>query len=413
MGSELRDDRLKLIRYTVLFTRREYEHSFPEREELVPDNLDDASFAAWKTAEFIQELGRGTAPVPTKWQTRRYPPPESRFVERRNGALFLKGLPDEDKKYLRVHCRVLDRYARQRFEYEEQQIRVLQDIRDGMPRAPRPRDAAVERPGCAVPGVEAEPAPARADPFEGMEESHRAHLMAMKYMRLGFQKCSRELSDAIFEAFHKFGDVGPVKAIERTGAHLGGIFGLGVTVWPPFDPARFEAFRGRWRGTEWSYRFDAGEQPARVTYAWHVVWDGVAPDGEARTQRTVVSRTRHVTPEAVSDPEDQEVDLGLHVFRRDIGITGWLRSRIEFGADLAVITYAFGEGGFLWVGRVSEESRSVATHGGDAYWIFLQWLDADGGHYYRYGMPFEVDFEECRLRVRGEGFRKARFERVG
>jgi hypothetical protein len=40
----------------------------------------------------------------------------------------LKGLPEEDKKYLRVYFEVLERYPREKFKYEEQQIEILRDI---------------------------------------------------------------------------------------------------------------------------------------------------------------------------------------------------------------------------------------------------------------------------------------------
>src|SRR5687768_9112422 len=57
MDRDLRDDMLKLVRYKVLFVKREYEHAFDEQEDLVSENMDAAAFTAWKVAEFIQGLG--------------------------------------------------------------------------------------------------------------------------------------------------------------------------------------------------------------------------------------------------------------------------------------------------------------------------------------------------------------------
>jgi hypothetical protein len=122
MDRELRDDMLKLVRYKVLFVKREYEYAFPEQEDLVAENMDGSAFTAWKVAEFIQDLERQGQPVPGKWG--KYPGGE--WV--REGRL--RGLPHEDKKYLRVYYEVLDRYPRERFKYEEQQVRVLEQIRD-------------------------------------------------------------------------------------------------------------------------------------------------------------------------------------------------------------------------------------------------------------------------------------------
>jgi len=121
-------DTLKLVRYKILFIKRDYETAFPEREELVADSMDATGYTAWKIAEFIQTLGRKKTEVPSKWKS--YPvnldPPEPPYRE--NGILL--GLPEEDKKYLRVYFEVLDRYDREEAKYEQQQINVLKEIRD-------------------------------------------------------------------------------------------------------------------------------------------------------------------------------------------------------------------------------------------------------------------------------------------
>ena len=126
MDKDLRDDMLKLVRYKILFVKREYEHAFPEREDLVSENMDTGAFTAWKIAEFIQDLARGDTAVPAKWVDKSYPPSE--FVK--DGKVT--GLRADDEKYLRVYFEVLERYPRQKFKYEEQQIRVLEQIRDAL-----------------------------------------------------------------------------------------------------------------------------------------------------------------------------------------------------------------------------------------------------------------------------------------
>jgi hypothetical protein len=123
---DLHDDMLKLVRYKILFVKREYEVAFPEREDLVSENMDGTAFAAWKVAEFIQQLGNGMTDVPGKWGSKY--PSEDRDKYVTNGKL--KAFPDDDKKYLRVYYEVLERYPREKFKYEEQQIRVLEEIRD-------------------------------------------------------------------------------------------------------------------------------------------------------------------------------------------------------------------------------------------------------------------------------------------
>jgi hypothetical protein len=123
---DLHDDMLKLVRYKILFVKREYEVAFPEREDLVSENMDGTAFAAWKVAEFIQQLANETTDLPSKWGNKY--PSEDRDKYVSNGKI--KAFPDDDKKYLRVYYEVLERYPREKFKYEEQQIRVLEEIRD-------------------------------------------------------------------------------------------------------------------------------------------------------------------------------------------------------------------------------------------------------------------------------------------
>ena len=125
-GETMADDLLKLVRYQVLFVKREYEVAFPERDELIAENMDAEAFTAWKIAEFIQELALGTTPAPRKWRDRGFP--AARHLK--DGSLI--SLAEADKRYLRVHFKVLDRFPRERLKYEERQIVVLEQIRDGL-----------------------------------------------------------------------------------------------------------------------------------------------------------------------------------------------------------------------------------------------------------------------------------------
>jgi len=139
LDKDLHDDMLKLVRYKILFVRREYEYAFPEQEDLVSDNMDGSAFTAWKIAEFIQDLHREQTLVPLKWRDKNYPPKE--FIK----GDHLNGIPHEDKKYLRVYYEVLERYPREKFKYEEQQIKVLEDIRDKLTPPPPASDDGEKR----------------------------------------------------------------------------------------------------------------------------------------------------------------------------------------------------------------------------------------------------------------------------
>lgn len=130
--TNLNDDMLKLIRYKILFVKRDYEVAFPEVEELVHDNMTSTAYTAWKIAEFIQNLAAGKTSIPSKWNDG-YPNDKDKdgnYKYRKDGMLI--GLPEDDKKYLRVYYEVLDRYVREEFRYEEDQIDVLKEIRDAI-----------------------------------------------------------------------------------------------------------------------------------------------------------------------------------------------------------------------------------------------------------------------------------------
>src|ERR1043165_5477463 len=131
------DDQLKLVRYKILFVKRDYEVAFDEKEELDHDNMTGDAFAAWKVAEFIQELNRRRTYVPSKWRGNdgklKYPAGKE-YAEKTDRGWVLLGLPEGDKKYLRVYYEVLERYVR---EDEEDEVVVLRSIREAIDRLPR------------------------------------------------------------------------------------------------------------------------------------------------------------------------------------------------------------------------------------------------------------------------------------
>ena len=121
-------DTLKLVRYKILFIKRDYETAFPEAEELVADSMDATGYTAWKIAQFIQKLADKKTDVPAQWDgypVNRHPP----ALPYRDHNILL-GLPEDDKKYLRVYFEVLERYDREEAKYEQQEIDVLKQIRD-------------------------------------------------------------------------------------------------------------------------------------------------------------------------------------------------------------------------------------------------------------------------------------------
>lgn len=133
---DLNDDMLKLVRYRILFVKRDYEVAFPHADVLVHDNINSGAFAAWKVAEFIEKLR--DMPVPDKWggscNRKKHPnyPCHARWDDD-CGRWVISRLDDDDYKYLRVSYEIEDRYPRQSLEYEEDHLKVLRQIRDRLP----------------------------------------------------------------------------------------------------------------------------------------------------------------------------------------------------------------------------------------------------------------------------------------
>lgn len=124
-------DRLKLVRFKVLFLKNNLEAAFQEEEELVTEEVTKEGFISWKVAEFIQKMGRGEVRQPTKWrEENNYPEHEGGTIERRDNVNYVITLPDADKRFLRVYSEVLCWYDRERRNYERDQVGVLAEIRD-------------------------------------------------------------------------------------------------------------------------------------------------------------------------------------------------------------------------------------------------------------------------------------------
>jgi hypothetical protein len=119
-GDDLRDDRVKLVRYTLLSLRPEEERILRRGETLVTESLPGSAFAAWVISQYLDA----------------HP------------------LPPGEGRYLRVHRQVAARYDRRPFEFPQRQVAALEEIRDALLAAP-PRAAAPALPAPAVPAVPA------------------------------------------------------------------------------------------------------------------------------------------------------------------------------------------------------------------------------------------------------------------
>ena len=126
MDQDLNDDMNKLVRFSIICVDRENETVLQSaRDTIVKDRMDSGGFIAWKISEFLARLTRDGIEIPEEWRCR-----TDICNDIENGRL--RGLPEEARKHLRVAYHVIDRYPRERFKYEEQQIQVLRDIQSAI-----------------------------------------------------------------------------------------------------------------------------------------------------------------------------------------------------------------------------------------------------------------------------------------
>lgn len=138
-------DRLRLVRYKVLFLKDKLEVAFQEDEELVSEDITKDGFISWKVAEFIQRLRRREVKQPRKWfEKNNYPAHEGGSIEGKYPDSFITDLPDKDKRYLRVYSDVLAWYDRERKNYERDKVDALEEIRDELKGINLRRDYAQE-----------------------------------------------------------------------------------------------------------------------------------------------------------------------------------------------------------------------------------------------------------------------------
>jgi hypothetical protein len=344
LDKDLRDDMLKLVRYKILFVRREYEVSFPEREDLVSDNMDGDAFAAWKVAEFIQDLAKGDTPVPPKWAEKRYP---SGFVEPADdfekGALT--GLPAEDKKYLRVYFEVLERYPREKFKFEEQQIKVLEEIRDEVGKRNTQR---------LLP-----------DPFGEFMNRLRLSGDAFQTFRTNFARCADKIGKDMAGIMNQYRKVGQFEAPQVSADEIAGA----LTSPPPFDRETLDRFTGPTIGSLRVIAPNATGPFADITAppvysVWGVQKADNSGEFTAYTQRITGSNYRNIDPnnqlEILEALAETQVDLIFNAWTKDLGFVTWSSYRENHDNQLRSFGYEM-NGKILWFNQMLDPDMKLTV----------------------------------------------------
>lgn len=120
---DLGGDDLKYVRYSIVFTKRDYETTLQaDRLELVDYATDGASYGGLKLVEFFTNP-RGF-PHPQEWTgTDAYP-----LGAETKDPLTINDIPDEDRKYVTFIYQVDRRLPKNADDYEKRQARALEAI---------------------------------------------------------------------------------------------------------------------------------------------------------------------------------------------------------------------------------------------------------------------------------------------
>lgn len=393
LDKDLRDDMLKLVRYKILFVRREYEVAFPEQEDLVSDNMDGDAFSAWKVAEFIQDLHHGATPIPVRWEEQNYPAPEFR------DGHFLTGIPHEDKKYLRVYFQVLERFPREKFKYEEQQIRVLQEIRDkvaGMGDADR-----------LLP-----------DPYAEMMNRLQLSAEFITTSRQNLGRCADKISKDMADILNKYRSTGHFVAPEVSAQEIADAF----TNPPPFSRDSFDRFTGPTIGdlrviTPGETGPLAVIQAPPVYSIWGRQEEMTGPGPYTSYQQKVTGSNYRLI-----DPYDKmgiwnalsqtQVDLIFNAWTKELGFLTWSAYRENHDNQLRSFGYEM-NGKVLWfnqmlnpdytqtIGPLPIQPPMIVTK--DQLIVSIDFVLPEGGKTYFcvYALHINFNFQKCSAEFAG------------
>jgi hypothetical protein len=123
MDEDLGGDDIKLVSYTILFTKRDFEVVLQTERQVIDYATDGGSFAGLKVAKFMEHLRRNGIPWPSAWKER----PSGEYQEVGHP---IRDIPEGERKYVSVIYRVLSRHAISDAERDNEAAGVLRKIRD-------------------------------------------------------------------------------------------------------------------------------------------------------------------------------------------------------------------------------------------------------------------------------------------
>jgi hypothetical protein len=126
MDEDLGGDDVKLLGYTIVFTKRDAETVLQaEREEIVDFPTDAGAFAGLKVAEFLERLQRDGIPWPAAWKGC----PGDGYPAM---GQSIRHIPAADQKYVTLTYSVKARQPIPDAEHDKSAQDMLRRIREGL-----------------------------------------------------------------------------------------------------------------------------------------------------------------------------------------------------------------------------------------------------------------------------------------
>jgi len=121
-NQDLTGDEIKTVIHSIFFTKRDLEAPLKGlTEDVVNYSTNAASYGGLMLAKFTSE---DQFDRPKRWIDNNYPP----GVDDSRTILSVKDIPDEDRRYITIDFKVVNRFAKGAADYERRQTIALEGI---------------------------------------------------------------------------------------------------------------------------------------------------------------------------------------------------------------------------------------------------------------------------------------------
>jgi len=119
---DLGGDDLKVVRYRIIFTKRDYEDDLDDGEETINYPTNGGSYGGLKVFQFMKKVAAKQIPRPAVWEENCYPPDAKSDTDWE--------FPADDLRYITFLYEVIRRVEREEKEYDKEQVRILRGIQE-------------------------------------------------------------------------------------------------------------------------------------------------------------------------------------------------------------------------------------------------------------------------------------------